>query len=88
MVNIAFYKVTREIARQCDLLTERYVTTNGDYILDSRDLSRIQLTQQEFEENVELISKVEAMQLIEDNNHTFGSVDIENEQEENNEQEE
>ena len=89
MINIAFYKVTREIARRCDLLTERYVTKDGDYILDNRDLARIELTTQEFEDNVELLSKEQALQLIEENHHTFGSDDTEIEQqEENNEQQE
>lgn len=87
MVDIAFYLVTREVAYRSGLQDERYVTKDGRFILDNRDLTRVQLTSQEYItglQGIELVSGNEAKRLIAENGYLLGEQQIVN----NNENEE
>lgn len=87
MIDIAFYLVTREVAYRSGLQDERYVTKDGRFIFDNRDLTRIQLTSQEYItglDGIELISESEAKRLIKENDYQLGENALNN----NNENEE
>ena len=67
MIDIAFYLVTKDIARRTGLVGERYIAPDGRYILDNKDLSRIRLSTDEYInglQGVEKITKEEAKTLI------------------------
>lgn len=75
MVDIAFYLVSESIARRSGVMQSRYRTQDGRFILDTKDLSNIRLTSDEFItglEGVEKIEKNDAMLLIKQNNYTMG----------------
>lgn len=74
MIDIAFYLVTREIAKRCNLVSERYCTKDGRFVLDNKDLSRMRLTSEEFVngiEGIELVTEQEAKRAIEENGSQF-----------------
>lgn len=74
MVDIAYYLVTKEIAKRCNLIGHRYVAKDGRFILDNNDLSRMRLTTEEFINGIvgaEMISHETARELIAENGHTF-----------------
>lgn len=75
MIDFAFYLVTEEIAMRCGLVNDRYKTQDNKFILDNKDLSRLRLTSQEFVngvEGIEMITKQEADDLIEQGGYTIG----------------
>lgn len=75
MVDIAFYLVSVDVAQRSGLQDERYVTKDGRLVLDNKDLTRIQLTSQEFVtglNGIELITKEEASRLMAENSYQLG----------------
>lgn len=87
MIDIAFYLVTKEVAERSGLQDERYVAKDGRFIFDNKDLTRIQLTSQEYItglDGIELITEKEAKRLIAENNYQLGEEVLDN----NNENEE
>lgn len=75
MIDIAFYLVTREVAERCGLLNERYITDDGKFILDNKDLSRLRLTSTEFVngvQGIEMITKEEADDKIKQGGYQLG----------------
>ena len=74
-LDIAFYKVSKEIAIRSGLISERYRTTDGCYILDNKDLSRVRFTTDEYISGlsgVERITENEAKELIALGGYKFG----------------
>lgn len=75
MIDFALYLVTEDIAIRCGLANDRYKTQDDKFILDNKDLSRLRLTSQEFingVEGIEIITKQEADDLIEQGGYTIG----------------
>lgn len=67
MIDNTFYLVERDVAVRSGLLNSRYRTLDGRYVLDSKDLSRIRLRSDEFENGlsgIERISPEDAKTLI------------------------
>lgn len=66
-LDTAFYLVTRDIAIRSGLVSVRYRTLDGRFILDNKDLSRVRFTTDEYIsglKGVEKISESEAKTLI------------------------
>lgn len=66
-LDTAFYLVTRDIAIRSGLVSVRYRTLDGRFILDNKDLSRVRFTTDEYISGlngVEKISESEAKTLI------------------------
>ena len=75
MIDQAFYLASEEIARRCGLTRERYVTKDGRFVLDNKDLSRIHMTSEEFItgiRGIERVSEEEATAAIAANDYTLG----------------
>lgn len=75
MVDSAVYKVSRQIAERSGLLSGRYRTKDGDFILNNRDLSRVRFTTEEYINGlagVEKITEEEAKILINENGEKMG----------------
>ena len=75
MVENAFYLVSADIARRSGLINERYRTKRGLYVLDYKDLSRVQFTPEEYIsglQGVEMITAQEAKRLIMENGYKMG----------------
>ena len=47
-LDIAFYKVTEDIAKRSGLILERYRTKDMHWILDNKDLGRVRFTSDEY----------------------------------------
>lgn len=74
-LDIAFYKVSKEIAIRSGLISERYRTQDGYYILDNKDLSRVRFTTDEYINGlsgIERITENEAKELIALGGYKFG----------------
>ena len=75
-LEIAFYKVTEDIAIRSGLIAERYRTAeNEHWILDNKDLSRVRFTADEYINGlsgVEKITENEAETLIALGGYKFG----------------
>lgn len=75
-LEIAFYKVTEDIAIRSGLIAERYRTAdNKHWILDNKDLSRVRFTADEYINGlsgVEKITENEAETLIALGGYKFG----------------
>ena len=75
-LEIAFYKVTEDIAIRSGLIAERYRTSdNKHWILDNKDLSRVRFTADEYINGlsgVEKITENEAETLIALGGYKFG----------------
>lgn len=73
---IAFYKVTEDIAIRSGLIAERYRTSDNEHwILDNKDLSRVRFTADEYINGlsgVEKITENEAETLIALGGYKFG----------------
>ena len=75
-LEIAFYKVTEDIAIRSGLIAERYRTADNEHwILDNKDLSRVRFTADEYINGlsgVEKITENEAETLIALGGYEFG----------------
>lgn len=75
-LEIAFYKVTEDIAIRSGLIAERYRTADNEHwILDNKDLSRVRFTADEYINGlsgVEKITENEAETLIALGGYRFG----------------
>ena len=75
-LEIAFYKVTEDIAKRSGLIAERYRTADNEHwILDNKDLSRVRFTADEYINGlsgVEKITENEAETLIALGGYKFG----------------
>lgn len=75
-LEIAFYKVTEDIAIRSGLIAERYRTADDEHwILDNKDLSRVRFTADEYINGlagVEKITENEAETLIALGGYKFG----------------
>lgn len=75
-LEIAFYKVTEDIAIRSGLIAERYRTADNEHwILDNKDLSRVRFTADEYINGlsgVEKITENEAETLIALGGYKFG----------------
>ena len=75
-LEIAFYKVTEDIAIRSGLIAERYRTSDNEHwILDNKDLSRVRFTADEYINGlsgVEKITENEAETLIALGGYKFG----------------
>lgn len=75
-LEIAFYKVTEDIAIRSGLIAERYRTSDNEHwILDNKDLSRVRFTVDEYINGlsgVEKITENEAETLIALGGYKFG----------------
>lgn len=75
-LEIAFYKVTEDIAIRSGLIAERYRTADNEHwILDNKDLSRVRFTADEYINGlsgVEKITENEAKTLIALGGYKFG----------------
>ncbi len=66
-LNTAFFLVTRDIVKRAGLLGKRYIAPDGRFILDSKDLSRVRFTAEEYIyglHGVEMIDSSTAKTLI------------------------
>ena len=85
-LEIAFYKVTEDIAIRSGLIAERYRTSDNEHwILDNKDLSRVRFTADEYINGlsgVEKITENEAETLIALGGYKFGYEGLVDEQEE------
>lgn len=59
-IDTAFYLATEDVTRRCRLLGQRYITQDGRYVLDNKDLARIRLTSEEFINGLQGIESVGA----------------------------
>ena len=76
MIDIAYYLVTKDIAARSGISDKRYITQDGRYILDNKDLSRIRFTTDEYVSGLTGVTRIgyaEAQRLIAKNNYTMGS---------------
>lgn len=66
MTDNAFYLVGEELARRSGLIGQRYIIKDGRFVLDKKDLTRIQLTAEEFVKGLdaERVSAEKAKTLI------------------------
>lgn len=83
MLDTAFYLVTSEIARRGGVIESRYRVSDGRFVLDNKDLSRIRLSADEYVtglEGVEKISAHEAKTLIAKNGFKKGVGVVDNAQ--------
>lgn len=75
-LEIAFYKVTEDIAIRSGLIAERYRTADNEHwILDNKDLSRVRFTADEYINGLSGIEKItenEAETLIALGGYKFG----------------
>ena len=75
-LEIAFYKVTEDIAIRSGLIAERYRTADNEHwILDNKDLSRVRFTADEYINGlsgVEKITENEAETIIALGGYKFG----------------
>lgn len=81
MVDVAFYLVTEDIAQRSGLIGQRYITKDGRYILDNKDLSRVRFTTDEYISGlsgVEKISNERAKELIQENGYLMEIPAVEN----------
>ena len=72
MLDVAFYLVTEDIAQRSGLIGQRYITKDGRYILDNKDLSRVRFTTDEYISGlsgVEKITNERAKELIQENGY-------------------
>lgn len=72
MLDVAFYLVSEDIAQRSGLIGERYITKDGRYILDNKDLSRVRFTTDEYISGlsgVEKITNEQAKELIKENGY-------------------
>lgn len=75
MIEVEFYKVTKEIALRSGVIDSRYRTKDGFFILNNRDLSRIRFTTEEYItglRGVEKITPSEAQTLEAENSYKMG----------------
>lgn len=75
MIDIAYYLATKDIAKRCNLIGKRYMSKDGRFILDNKDLSRLRLTSTEYISGlrgIEMISHQKAQDLIAENGYNFG----------------
>ena len=75
MVDIAFYFATREIAERCGKTQNRFVITDGRYVLDNADLDSIRLTSDEYItglQGIERVDKETALAAIKANGSKMG----------------
>ena len=87
-LDIAFYKVTEDIAKRSGLILERYRTKDMHWILDNKDLGRVRFTSDEYIDGLKGVTKItesEANDLIAENDYKMGYeglYDNENQQQE------
>lgn len=87
MVDNKFYLVIYSVAKRSGVIDSRYRTKDGRFILETKDLQGVRLTSDEYVtglQGVELISKQDAMILIQDNGYQTGeetNVEASNEEE-------
>lgn len=76
MLDTAHYLVTRSIAERCGVISRRYRTADGRYIIDNKDLARVRLTSEEYItglQGVEKITESQAKKLIIDGHFAMGA---------------
>ena len=59
-IDTAFYLVSESVAQRSGLIGQRYVTTDGRYVLDTKDLSRIRFTSEEYITGLQGIERINA----------------------------
>lgn len=59
MVNKTFYLVDDSICERCGLKGKRYMTEDGRYVLDDKDLRRVNMTAAEYIHGLKGVSKVD-----------------------------
>ncbi len=70
--SVQLYVVSKEVAERTGFTKQRYVTKDGKYIVNDRDLRIAQLT--EIEKNaLEKITKQQSKQLIAENGYKTGN---------------
>lgn len=70
--SVQLYVVSKEVAERTGFAKQRYVTKDGKYIINDRDLRIAQLT--EIEKNsLEKITKQQSKQLIAENGYKTGN---------------
>ena len=77
MVVTTFFLVPEAIAKRSGTLQNKYRTVDNRFILDNRDLRRIQFTAEEYLnglQGVEQITKGRAEELIKENNYKMGNL--------------
>ena len=62
-VNTTYFLATQDIAQRTGLVGKRYVTQDGRFILDNKDLSRLRLTPEEYITGLQGIERVNADQV-------------------------
>ena len=62
-VNTTYFLATQDIAQRTGLVGKRYVTQDGRFILDNKDLSRLRLTPEEYITGLQGIERVNAAQV-------------------------
>lgn len=75
MVDLSIFLVTQEIAERSGVISTRYRTKDGRFILDSRDLSMVRLVGEEFVHGlsgVEAITEKQSKALIEEGGYQMG----------------
>lgn len=75
MIDIAYYLATADIAKRCNLIGKRYMSEDGRFIIDNKDLSRLRLTSVEYVEGIKGIEKIthsKARDLVAENGFNFG----------------
>lgn len=83
-LEIAFYKVTKDVAIRSGLIELRYRTIDKKYILDNKDLSRIRLSADEFLtglQGIERVPESEVETLIAEGGYKFGYDGLDEEEE-------
>lgn len=58
-IETGFYLVSTDIARRAGLLGKRYVSKDGFFILDNKDLSRIKLNADEYVNGLKGVNKID-----------------------------
>ena len=69
---VQLYLVSKELAERTGFAKQRYVTKDGRYIVNDRDLRIARLTEQE-KEAAEPITKEQSRQLISENGYKTGN---------------
>ena len=79
-LDAAVFLVTREIALRSGLLESRYRIADGRFVLDTKDLSRVRFSSNEYINGlsgVERVSEAEAQALISQNGYVMGDKGLE-----------
>ena len=76
MIEIAYYLVSKDIAKRCGVENQRYRTGDDRYIVDNKDLARVRFTVDEYVnglQGIEKITEEEARDIIRRNQSVLGA---------------